>query len=92
MMMESSSRYAGSKLTRPSWLIPISCAPMDWCAPPSGASVTPEGVPGDDEAGVLVTGIVQRIEAAGDERIIDRADRDQPLAEQGMRQARRTQQ
>ena len=36
---------AGSKLARPSWLIPTSGVPTDWCAPPSGASVTPEGVP-----------------------------------------------
>ncbi len=45
-----------------------------------------------DEAGVLVAGVVERIEAAGDERVVERADRDQPLAEQGMRQPERRQQ
>ena len=35
-----------------------------------------------DEAGVLVAGVVQRIEAARDERVVERADREQPLAEE----------
>src|SRR3546814_12111973 len=34
------------------------------------------------EAGVLVAGVVQRIEAAGYEGVVDGADREQPLAEQ----------
>ena len=33
-----------------------------------------------DEARLLVAGVVQRIEAARDERIVQRADRQQPLA------------
>ena len=41
-----------------------------------------------DEAGVLIAGVVQRIEAAGDERVVQRADRQQPLAVDRMRQAR----
>ena len=45
MMTASSSAKAGSKAASPSWLIPIRGVPTDWCAPPSGASVTPEGVP-----------------------------------------------
>jgi hypothetical protein len=45
-----------------------------------------------DEAGVLITGIVQCIEAAGDERIIQRADRQQPLAVDAVRQPERGQQ
>ena len=40
-----------------------------------------------DEAGVLVAGIVQRIEPARDERVVERADRQQPLAEERVRQA-----
>ena len=45
-----------------------------------------------NEAGVLVAGVVQRIEPAGDERIVERADRQQPLAVDRMRQAERRQQ
>ena len=45
-----------------------------------------------DEARVLVAGVVQRIEAARDERIVQRADRQQPLAVDRMRQAERGQQ
>ncbi len=45
-----------------------------------------------DEAGVLVAGIVQRIEAARDEGIVERADRQQPLAVDRMRQPERRQQ
>ena len=36
----------------------------------------------DHEARILVAGVVQRIEAAGDERIVERADRQQARAEQ----------
>ena len=71
--------------------MPISGVPIDWCAPPSGASVMPDGRAGDDEARVLVAGVVQRIEAAADEGIVERADRQQPLAEQRMRQPERRQ-
>ena len=35
---------AGSKAARPSCAIPISGVAIDWWAPPSGASVTPDGV------------------------------------------------
>ena len=41
------------------------------------------------EAGVLVAGVVQRIEAALDEGIVQRADRQQPLAIDRMRQPER---
>ena len=34
------------------------------------------------ETGVLVTGVIEAIEAAGDERVVERADRKQSLAEQ----------
>ena len=46
---------------------------------------------GEDEAGVLVAGVVQGIEAALDERVVERADRQQALAEDRMRQAERRQ-
>ena len=42
-----------------------------------------------NEAGILVAGVIQRIEAAGDERIVQRADRNEPLAVDRMRQAER---
>ena len=45
-----------------------------------------------DEAGILVAGIIQRIESAGDERVVQRADRQQAFALDGMRQAERRQQ
>ena len=44
------------------------------------------------KAGVLVAGVVQCIEAARHERVIDRANGDQAFAKQGMRQACRAQQ
>ena len=40
------------------------------------------------EARILIAGIVQRIEAALDEGIIERADRQQPLAEQRVARGR----
>ena len=67
-MVASSSTKAGSKLVSPSCASPISGVAIDWCAPPSGASVTP-GRGGDkDETGILVAGVVQGIEPALDER------------------------
>ena len=47
---------------------------------------------GHDEARVLVAGIVQRIEAATHERIVERADGQQALAEQRVRQPERAEQ
>ena len=43
----------------------------------------------EDEAGILVAGIVERVGAAIDEGIIERADRQQPLAIDGMREPER---
>src|SRR6185312_7331419 len=45
-----------------------------------------------DEAGLLVAGIVERIEAALNERIIERTDRDQAFAIDRMREPERRQQ
>ncbi len=36
----------------------------------------------EQEARVLVAGVVEGIETAGNERVVEGADRDQPLAEQ----------
>ena len=44
-----------------------------------------------NETRVLITGVIQRIEAAADKGVIDGANWDQSLAEQGMRQTRRSQ-
>ena len=33
-----------------------------------------------NEAGILIAGVVERIEPALNERVVERADRDQPLA------------
>ena len=44
MTTANSSRKAGSNDARPSCAMPISGVAIDWCAPPSGASVTPDGV------------------------------------------------
>ena len=40
----SSSTKAGSNTVSPGWPMPISGAMIDWWAPPSGASVMPDGV------------------------------------------------
>ena len=42
--MASSSACAGSKLASRSAAMPISGVFTDWCCPPSGASVRPDGV------------------------------------------------
>ena len=55
---------------------------LDWCAPPSGASVTPEGVATRMKRDADVQRVDERIEAARDERVVDRAERDQRLVEQ----------
>ena len=44
-----------------------------------------------DKARVLIAGVIERIEAAGDERVVERSDRNEPLAVDGMRQAERGQ-
>ena len=46
----------------------------------------------DHEARILVTGIIQRIEPARDERVVERADGEQALAEERMRKAERREQ
>jgi hypothetical protein len=85
MMIASSSTKAGSKDARPSCAMPISGVLMDWCAPPSGAR-SRRGRAARMKARVLVAGVVQRIEAAIDERVVERADRDEPLTEMRMRE------
>ena len=48
-----------------------------WCAPPSRDSETPDGVPAIDEARAGVRAVDERVEPAADERVVDRADRQQ---------------
>jgi hypothetical protein len=45
-----------------------------------------------DEARLLITGVIERIEAARDERIVQRADRQEPLAVDGVGEPKRRQQ
>ena len=56
-----------------------------------GAALRPQRHPArrrdEQEAGVLVAGVIERIEAAGDERVVDGADREQPRRRTGRRQA-----
>src|SRR5579862_1899927 len=52
----------------------------------------PGGSSNDDEPRVLVAGIVEGIEPALDKWIVERADRQQPLAEDRMRETERRQQ
>jgi hypothetical protein len=70
----------------------MSGVPMDWWAPPSGASVMPDGVAHQQEARVLVTGVVESVEAAHDEGVVERADRQETHAEERVRQPERCQQ
>ena len=46
----------------------------------------------NNESGILVTRVVQRVQAPADERIVDRADRKQPCPKKRRRQSKRTQQ
>ena len=48
----------------------------------------PRGRARHEEAGVAVAGVVERIEAPRDERVVERADRDQAPPEEGVRQPR----
>ena len=88
----SSSTKAGSNAASPSCAMPISGSAIDWCAPPSRRQRDARRRRHHDEAGVLVAGVVERIEPARDEGIVQRADRQQPLAVDGVRQAERRQQ
>jgi hypothetical protein len=44
-VVQRASTYAGSASVTPGSSSPIDAVVVDWCAPPSGASVTPDGVP-----------------------------------------------
>ena len=70
---------AGSASVRPGSSMPIDAVIVDWCAPPSGARVTPAGVPTTTNA-ARVEAVDQGVEAAADERVVDRPDRQQVLA------------
>ena len=91
-MTASSSTKAGSNAAMPSCAMPISGSAIDWWAPPSGAKRQARRRRHQNEARVLITGIVERIQAAGDERIVERADGNEPLAVDRVRQAERREQ
>ena len=65
---------------QPGCSIPIDGVMIDWWAPPSGASVTPRGRADEDRLPARVDAVRPRLERAGDERVVDRADRQQRLA------------
>ena len=67
--------------------MPIEGVIVDWCAPPSGARRDPGWRRGKHEPGMHVERVDERVEAATDERVVHRPDRDQRLAEQLGRQA-----
>ena len=53
-----------------------------------GAERDPARRRDQQEARVLVAGVVERIEAAGDERVVERSDREQPRRRTGRRRGR----
>ena len=61
---------------------PTDAVIVDWCAPPSGASVTPDGVPATTNRAPEYDRVDERVQAAQHERVVDRADRQQRLAGQ----------
>ena len=84
----SSSTKAGSKAASPGWPMPISGVSIDLVRAAFGRQRHARRRRHQHEARILVAGVVQRIEAAGDERIVERADRQQPRAEERRRRAR----
>ena len=71
---------AGSQATQPGCSRPIDGVMIDWWAPPSGASVTPDGRADEDRLAAGVDAERPRLERAVDERVVERADRQQRLA------------
>ena len=61
---------------------PTDAVIVDWCAPPSGASVTPDGVPATTKREPEYDRVDERVQPAQHERVVDRADRQQRLAGQ----------
>ena len=55
--------------------MPISGVSTDWCAPPSGARRDARRRGHQEESRVLVARVVQGVEPAADERVVERADR-----------------
>ena len=79
---------AGSQAMQRGCSRPTDGVMIDWCAPPSGASVTPDGVPTRIDCAAGVDAERPRLQRAVDERVVDRADRQQRLAVARPRRAR----
>ena len=60
--------------------MPIDGVITDWCAPPSGPSVTPRRRADEDRLAAGVDAERPRLQRARHERVVDRADRQQRLA------------
>ena len=88
----SSSANAGSNAMSPGWPMPISGS-IDRLV---RAALGGQGQAGrgrdQDEPRILVEAVIERVEAALDERIVHGADRQQPRAEQRPRQPQRREQ
>ena len=67
---------------------PIDGVIVDWWAPPSGASVMPDGVPAMTKRAPGVAPVDERVQTAAHERVVDRADRQQRLRRTGPRTGR----
>jgi hypothetical protein len=72
--------------------MPISGSAIDWWSTALGRERHAGRRRHQDETGILVAGVIKRIQAAGDEWIIKRADRNEPLAVDRVRQAKRRKQ
>ena len=74
------ARTPARSVTQPGCSSPIDGVVIDWCAPPSGASVTPDGVPTRIDWPPGVDPERPRLQRALDERVVEHADRQQRLA------------
>jgi hypothetical protein len=89
MMMASSSAKAGSKAASPVLADADQRRADRLVRPALRRRADARGGGDQQEARVLVAGVVQGIEAAGDERVVERADRHQPGAEEVVGEAER---
>ena len=82
----------GSAYVSPGSSDPMDGVIVDWWAPPSGARVMPAGVPTTTKRDPGVEAVDQGVEAAADERVVDRADGEQVLAVELVAEPERVQQ
>ena len=68
--------------------MPMEPVMMDWCAPPSGASVMPDGVPTTMNLRAGIKPVIKRVQPARHETIVKRADGKEQIAIDFVRQAK----